>query len=266
MDLGIKDNAYIVVGGTRGMGWEAARRLAQGGAALAIIGRTASTASARAAQLGAESGARVIGLGADASRRGEVERAVERALAELGTVRGLLATPGSTDRNGTLLAMSDDDWEANFHDVLMSQVRSCRAILPHLLENGGGQLVTTAAYSARSAKPFLFAYAAFKAALVNFTKNLCKTYGAKGIRANCVCPGAIETDLLAKRRKAAAEEFGLPVDQALEHVMFEQWKMPVATQAVGKPGDVGDLMAFLLSERAAYMTGATLNIDGGTDF
>ncbi len=266
MELGVKGNTYIIVGGTRGMGWETARRLAGDGAELAIVGRTEATARERAAELQAESGAKVIGFGADASRPGEVERAVERAIDELGTVRGLLTTPGSTERNGTLLEMSDEDWEANFQDVLMSQVRSCRAIVPHLLEHGGGQLVTTAAYSSRAAKSFLFAYAAFKAALVNFTKNLCKTYGAQGIRANCVCPGAIETDVLIRRRHLAAKEYGLPLDQALEHVMIEDWKLPVATKSIGKPGDVGDLMAFLLSERAAYMTGATVNIDGGTDF
>ena len=266
MELGVRDNAYIIVGGTRGMGWATARRLAQDGARLAIVGRTQAAASERAAELQAESGVQVVGLGADASRSGQVEQAVERATDELGAVRGLLATPGSTDRNGTLLEMTDDDWEANFQDVLMSQVRSCRAIVPHLLEHGGGQLVTTAAYSARAAKAFLFAYAAFKAALVNFTKNLCKTYGAEGIRANCVCPGAIETDVLMRRRRQAAKEYGLPLDQALEHVMIEEWKLPVATKSIGKPEDVGDLMAFLLSERAAYMTGATVNIDGGTDF
>ena len=266
MDLGVRNNNYIIVGGTRGMGWEAARRLAQDGANLAIVGRTEGSAGERASELQSEYDVKVIGLAADASQPRQVEDAVARAIDELGTVRGLLTTPGSTDRNGTLLEMSDEDWEVNFQDVLMSQVRSCRGIVPHLLENGGGQIVTTAAYSTRAPKNFLFAYAALKAALVNFTKNICKTYGAEGIRANCVCPGAIETDVLVRRRKIASEEYGLPYDEALEHVMFEDWKMPVATKAVGKPEQVGDLMAFLLSERASYMTGATINIDGGTDF
>lgn len=266
MDLGLKGNAYIVVGGTAGMGWEAAQRLAADGADVAVISRGAERARDRAATLADQHGVRALGYAADASKRGEVEAAIEQAIGELGTVRGLLTTPGSTDRNGTVLEMTDDDWDVNFQDVLMSQVRSCRAVLPHLLENGGGQLVTTAAYSARAAKNFLFAYAALKAALVNFTKNLAKTYGADGIRANCVCPGAIETDLLHQRRKEAAVKYNLPEDQALEHVMFEEWKMPVALRTVGRPGDVGDLMAFLLSDRAAYMTGAIVNIDGGTDF
>jgi len=265
MDMGLRGNTYVVVGGTKGMGWQAARRLAEEGANVAIVGRSASSRE-RAAALANEFGVRSIGLAADASRGGEIERAVEDAIGELGPIRGLLATPGATNHNGTLLEMSDEDWEINFQDVLMSQVRSCRAILPHLIEQGGGQLVTTGAYSIRAPKPFLFGYASLKAALANFTKNLAKTYGADGIRANCICPGAIETEQLAEQRRESADEYGLPLDEALEHRMFEVWKMPVATRAVGRPQDVADLMAFALSDRAAYMTGATINIDGGTDF
>ncbi len=265
MDLGFRGNAYVVVGGSKGMGWQAARRLAEDGANVAIVSR-GPTSKERAAALAEEFGVRAIGLAADASRRGEIEQAVEQSIGELGRIRGLLTTPGSTDHNGTLLEMTDDDWEINFQDVLMSQVRSCRAILPHLLEQGGGQLVTTAAYSTRAPKPFLFAYASLKAALVNFTKNVAKTYGAQGIRANCICPGAIETEQLEERRREAAKQYGLPLEEALEHVMFEEWKMPVATREVGRPTDVADLMAFALSDRARYMTGATINIDGGTDF
>ena len=220
----------------------------------------------RADALAAEFGTRALGLMADASRSGEIDRAIETAIAEFGRVRGLVATPGSTAHNGSLLEMTDEDWEINFQDVLMSQVRSCRAILPHLLERDGGQLVTTAAYSVRAPKPFLFAYASLKSALVNFTKNVAKTYGAEGIRANCVCPGAIETEQLEARRREAAEAYGLPLEEALEHVMFEEWKMPVATRTVGRPEDVADLMVFALSERARYLTGAAINIDGGTDF
>ncbi len=266
MDLGVLGKAFIVVGGTRGMGWEAAHRLAADGADVAIVGRSLATSKDVAGRLASEFGVKAVGLSADASKRGSVEKAVRIAIAEFGEVGGLLATPGDTSHNGTLLDLIDDDWDINFQQVFMSQVRSCRAILPHLLEHGEGTLVTTAAYSARAAKPFLFPYAAMKAAIVNFTKNLCKTYGAEGIRANCVCPGAIETEILVERRKAAAEEYGLPIENALEYVMFEEWKMPIATKTVGKPGEVGDLMAFLLSDRAQYMTGAIVNIDGGTDF
>ena len=265
MDLGLGGNAYVIVGGSKGMGRQAARRLAREGANVAIVGRSESSERV-AAELALEFGIRAVGYVADAAAPGNVDQAIAHALADFGRIRGLLATPGSTDHNGTLLEMSDEDWELNFQDVLMSQVRSCRAILPHLIEQGGGTLVTTGAYSTRAPKPFLFAYASLKAALVNFTKNVAKTYGAEGIRANCICPGATETEQLEAQRLEAAKAYGLPVEEALEHLMFEEWKMPVAMRAVGRPEDVADLMVFALSERAGYMTGATINIDGGTDF
>ena len=266
LDLGVKDKAYIIVGGTRGMGWAAAKCLAQDGARLALIGRSEQGARERAAELASLHATEVIGLGGDAVDSNAVELAIRRTIAEIGPIRGLLTTPGVTDRNGDLLTMTDADWEANFQNVMLSQVRSCRAILPHLIEKGGGTLVTTSAYSSRVPKSFLFGYASLKAALINFTKNLSKTYGAQGVRANCVSPGAIETDVLASRRMSAAKDYGLPLDEALEHVMFEEWKMPVALRSIGQPDQVGELMAFCLSERASYMTGAIINIDGGTDF
>lgn len=266
MDLGIKNKNYIVVGGSKGMGWEAVQTLARDGANVAIISRNGATCKEQAEKLAAEHGVKSIGLGADGSKPGEVEAAIVEAINSMGTIRGLLATPGSTAHNGTLLEMTEEDWTINFNDVLMSQVRSCKAILPHLLENGGGNIVTTSAYSARAAKNFLFGYATLKAGLTNLTKNIAKTYGAEGIRANCVCPGAVETSGLVERRKEAARQYNLPEDEALEHVMFTEWKMPVATQRVGKPAELGDMMAFLLSERAAYTTGAIVNVDGGTDF
>ena len=267
MDLGVKDKNYIIVGGSKGMGWAASQTMAKDGANLAIISRTADACRERAKELASEYGIRAIGLGADASKPGEVEAAIESAISELGNIRGLLTAPGSTNNNGTLLEMSEEDWTANFHDVLMSQVRSCKAILPHMLDNGGGNLVTTAAYSARAPKDFLFGYATLKAGLINFTKNIAKTYGGQGIRANCVCPGAVETGALEKSRKKAAERYpDISDDKLLAHFMVNDWKMPVALARLGKPEELGDMMAFLLSERAGYATGAIVNVDGGSDF
>ncbi len=266
MDLGVKGKAYIIVGGSKGMGWEAARVLAADGANLAIISRDGALCKDRAAELKNQFKIEARGYAADAMKEGAVETVVAQAIKDFGKIRGLLTTPGTTQHNGTLLDMTEEDWTHTFNDTFMSQVRSCRAILPHLLENGGGNLVTTGAFSSRAAKDFLFGYAALKAGLNNFTKNVAKTYGARGIRANCVCPGAVETDGLKKLRKEAAVKYGKPEAEALEHVMFTEWKMPVATKRVGKPEELGEMMAFLLSERAAYTTGAIINVDGGTDF
>lgn len=266
MDLGVRDQNYIVLGGSRGMGFETARILAAEGARVALVSRTDTQLREAAATIAVESGVEPIVVAADAASPGDIDRAFGEIIGQMGPPRGLLVTSGLTTRNGTLLEVGDDDWTANFQDVLMGHVRACRAALPAMIANGGGQIVTTAAYSARAAKRFLFPYAAQKAAVINFTKNLAKTYGADGIRANCVCPGAIETVRVKAAIEAVMAETGLDSRAAAAEVMNNRFGMPVALGRSGRAGEVAELMAFLLSERAGYLTGAIVNIDGGTDF
>ncbi len=266
MDLGVKGRTYILVGGTKGMGLETAKVMAAEGARLALISRSQANLDKVAADLRKANGAEVETFACDASQRGAVEAAIAAAIAKMGAPRGLLVTTGMTDNNGDLLSATDDNWQSNFDDVMMGTVRACRAAVPSMIAAGGGQIVTSAAYSARAAKNFLFPYASLKAGLVNFTKNLAKTYGPDGIRANCVCPGAFETERVAQRISDTMRDKNLSREAAAADVMVEQFKMPVALRRPGQAREAGELMAFLLSERAGYMTGATINIDGGTDF
>jgi 3-oxoacyl-[acyl-carrier protein] reductase len=266
MDLGVRDRLYIILGGSRGMGFAAARALAADGARLALISRSPADITTAAAAIAAEFGTEAMGYPADAASAGAFEAAVTRIITAQGSPRGLLITSGLTGRNGSLLETSDDDWSANFQDVVMGHVRACRAVVPHLIAAGGGTIVTTAAYSARAAKTFLFPYAAMKAAVINFTKNLAKTHGSDGIRANCVCPGAFETVRVNARIDEIMAQQNLPRDQAAAFLVENVFKMPVALRRPGRAHEAGELMAFLLSERAAYLTGAVINIDGGTDF
>jgi NAD(P)-dependent dehydrogenase (short-subunit alcohol dehydrogenase family) len=166
----------------------------------------------------------------------------------------------------TLLKATDEDWTATFEDVLLSASRACRATVPLLIEAGGGAIVTTAAYSIRAPKPHQVPYGALKAGVATLTKALANAYGPSGVRANCVCPGATETEILTAMRSGVATERGWPVESALERVMAEDWGMKVALGRAGRPEELGDVIAFLLSERASYLTGATVNVDGGTDF
>ena len=134
-----------------------------------------------------------------------------------------------------LLAGSDEDWLATFDDVLLATVRACRAAVPVLIEGGGGSIVTTAAYSIRAPKAHQFPYATLKAGVATLTKNVAKSFGHLGVRANCVCPGATETEILATLRASVAESRRWPYDEALERVMTEEWGMQVALGRPGRP-------------------------------
>jgi|KBSSwiStaDraftv2_1062776.scaffolds.fasta_scaffold252506_2 NAD(P)-dependent dehydrogenase (short-subunit alcohol dehydrogenase family) len=251
---------YVLVGGTAGMGFAAASILAAGGARVALIGADPARARARAEALGPEH------LG-DGSAPDGVEAAIERCVRDLGGIDGIAVTAGPIGSHGGFLELSDADWQESFETIFMLTMRSLRAAVPLLAAGGGGTVVTTAAYSARSAKQRLPHYAAMKTAITSLTKHVAKYHAAEGIRANCVAPGAIATEALDSAREESARMYPElePMD-ALSRYMIETWKMSVAQNRVGLPSEVGELIAFLLSDQAAYMTGALINVDGGTDF
>jgi 3-oxoacyl-[acyl-carrier protein] reductase len=266
VDLGVRDRGYLIIGGTAGMGLAAAAALAAEGARVAVAGRDAARSEAAAKQIGAGS-ADVIALAGDVNADGGAERLVSAAAERLGGLAGLAVTTGtSLAAHSDLERASDAVWAESVQDILMGTVRAVRAAVPHLAEGGGGTIVTTGAYSIRSYHPARLPYVTLKSAVAAFTKSIARAYGSSGVRANCVCPGVIETGSLAGLRQQLARERGVPPEGLLEQVMTEEWHMDVALGRPGTPQEVGELFAFLLSARAAYLTGAVINIDGGTEF
>lgn len=266
MDLGLAKRNFAVLGGSRGMGCETVRLLAEEGANVAVISRNPHAADMDFEELAARHQVRISCFAGDGSQRGSVEDAVRDAIASLGPLSGMAVTNHWMGISREFAAIDDLEWEEYFQNSLMSVVRAARSALPHMAQNGGGSFVITSAYSARAPKPFIPAYAAFKAALSNLAKSLAKTYGPAGVRVNAVAPGAIRTGRYAQRLKELRSDRPDISRDVAEAIMLERMEMKVALNRIGDPSEVADLIVFLLSRRAAYATGLIANIDGGTDF
>ena len=266
MDLGLAGEPIVIVGGTQGMGYATALQLAEEDARLALIARDVARGEAKAQAL-RDLGAEVIVRSADATRPGEVEAAIASAADHFGRLYGLAVTAGPVLSHGGFEEDGDAAWNASFQAVLMTSVRACQAALPIIASNSdGGAVVLTASYSTRAAAAHLYPYVAMKSGIAALSKNLAMAYGPKGVRVNCVAPGAVATEALASATEQAVAAYGGDPDEALDRWMTEQWGMKVALGRVGRPHELADLFAFLLSKRAAYMTGAIINQDGGTQF
>jgi NAD(P)-dependent dehydrogenase (short-subunit alcohol dehydrogenase family) len=260
MDLNVRGKAYLIVGGTAGMGLAGASVLAADGAAVAVVGRDEARAKEAVATLTGLGASGAYGLNFDVSRPGVAVDAVEEAVALLGRLDGIAVTMGTA---GMMPIESDDDaWDAAFHDVLLATTRCVQAALPHLVKTRGA-IVTTSAYSARAPHEPRLPYASLKAAVATFTRGIARTHGKSGVRANSIAPGAVETDALHAIRGYIAENKGYPYEEALERALVEDFGFDAALARPGQPDEIGSLMAFLLSDRCAFVTGQTIYADGG---
>jgi NAD(P)-dependent dehydrogenase (short-subunit alcohol dehydrogenase family) len=263
VDLLIAGKRFLVVGGTSGMGLAAAKAIGGEGAAVAVVGRDPDRAAAAAAEVAAAGASAAHGLPADVSADGGAVDVVARATELLGGLDGVVVTTGLIGHEP--IEIPDERWIEVFRDVLLGTVRVVDAALPELVRSQGS-VVTTAAYSIRAPDIARLPYASMKSAVATFTKGIARTYGRQGVRANCIAPGAIETAALTEIRRHIADTTDVPYDEALERVMVDEWGLDIALGRPGRPEEVGALIAFLVSPVAAYLTGALVNIDGGTNF
>jgi NAD(P)-dependent dehydrogenase (short-subunit alcohol dehydrogenase family) len=260
VDLGLRDKAFVIIGGTAGMGLAAGHVLAADGSSVAVVGRDEARGKEAAGGLSESGAAEVYSLAYDVSSPGQAVAAVDEAVGLLGRLDGIAITMGTA---GMMPIDSDDEaWEVAFRDVLLATTRSVQAALPHLTETKGS-IVTTAAYSARAPHEPRLPYASLKAAVSTFTRGIARTHGKDGIRANCIAPGAVETDALHAIRGYVADNKGYPYDEALERALVEDFGFDAALGRPGQPDEVGALIAFLLSQRCGFLTGQTIGIDGG---
>jgi len=275
MDLGLKDKVALVLGATQGMGRATAMRLAAEGAHVVVCSRghtegdvsyqyTAKPAlEAVAADARAAGAASALAVAADLTQAGQAERVISAVEEEHGRLDVLINTVGLVEA-GESVTEPDDWWDRSYQSVLMTSVRACRAGIPLMLRSGRGAIVTTSAMSMRHFIPRLAHYSAQKAAVAHFTKNVAREYGPKGLRANAVLPGMIVNEQIAEKRRRWMAETGGTEDDYFADANSRYNHLTWGTR-LGVPDDIADAISFLVSERAAYINGVLLNVDGGSE-
>lgn len=242
-----ENKVAIVTGAAGGIGSAIAARLASEGAKVVI-----SDVNFEAAQAVVETiqgnGGKAVAIAADISKGDACRELVRKTVAELGTI-DILVNNAGINRRGNLLSLSEDDWDISFAVNLDSMFHLCRAVLPIMIDAGGGAIVNTASQWGLYPAPGHIAYNVTKAAVASFTQNLARDYAPHKVRVNAVCPGEIHTPML----EAGVRRSGRTIADLDKMVPFGR---------IGKPEEVAALVAFLASDEAAFMCGSLVEITG----
>jgi 3-oxoacyl-[acyl-carrier protein] reductase len=263
VDLGLADATAVVAGGTRGIGLATALCLAGEGCRVGVIGRDEARVEDAARAVETAGSPEVLRLTADLALVADVESVFDEARARWGVLNVLInaAGPGGAGRFEDL---DDARWSDALDQGVMSAVRCVRAALPLLRAAGWARVVNVTAMSVQHQSPALVSYTAAKSALLSVTKNLARSLAPDGILVNAVAPGPILTDWARPVLASAGIDIDDPV--AAFRLLERGHGMSVDLGRLGLPEEVAAVIAFCASRSNAYMTGAHLNVDGGSDF
>jgi NAD(P)-dependent dehydrogenase (short-subunit alcohol dehydrogenase family) len=249
-----KDKRVLVTGGTKGMGETMVRRFQLSGASVATTARSALP----------QGQSPDLFIRADIATPAGVQDVVDRIAHEWGGLDILINSAGGTDtKPGGFEAMTDEDWQAALDLNLLAAVRLDRAFVPGMMERKSGVVIHIASVAHRL--PFsnsTIAYAAAKAALTTYSKSLAKGVASRGVRVNTISPGFIETSGAHGMIMDLSRNNGMSEDAARQLIMDMLGGIPVGRP--GRPEEVAELVAFLASECAAFISGVDYVLDGGT--
>lgn len=256
MDLGLRDKVAMIAGGSDGIGKAAAVVLAREGADVAICARNRDMLEATAAEIEGHTGREVLPVVADMNDLSDIRRFVQTTWDHFRRLNIVVNSAGSS-KFGQFDDVPDEAWDADIHLKLVGAVRACREAIPYLRRSGGGRIINVAGNSGKNPFVWHMPGAAANAAMLNFTNSLAKQVAKDNILVTAVCPGPVQTRRLDRQLKALARAWDMPLTEAQAKFRSE---LPLGRSATAE--EVADLIAFLASENASYISGTSVTIDG----
>jgi 3-oxoacyl-[acyl-carrier protein] reductase len=257
MDLGLKDKVALVTAASKGLGKAVAREFAREGAQVVMCARS-ELVNAAASEIRKETGANILPLRVDVTKQDEIDAMVESTLNQFGRVDILFINAGGP-KPGDFLSLTPEDWEAAVNLTLMSAVRLCYAIVPHMLEQGSGSIVTTQSYAVKQPIDHLILSNSIRLAVIGLMKSLANELGPKGIRVNSINPAWTWTERVEQ----------LMADRAMRNHSDPETETAKVTSEVplrrmGTVKEFAQATVWLASPAASFIHGHALMFDGGT--
>lgn len=251
---GYSDSAAIVTGAANGIGKAIARRLAAEGCRVALWDSDGAALDGLVGELGAR-GARVSAQVLDVSVMDSVRAATDKAVADLGSTPKILVNCAGIGRVASILDGSPEEFDETMRVNVHGTYNCCFSVVPLMTARHGGSIINIASWFGKSGRPMSLAYCASKFAIIGMTQSMALDLAQYGIRVNAVCPGTIANTRMRERADDEAVAKGLPPSADRVHL--------IPMGRLGRPEDVANAVAFLISDEASYMTGQSLNVTGG---
>ena len=257
MDLGLNNKVALVAAASRGLGRAVAEEFATEGASLIICARKQETIERVANEIEAATGAKVIGAAADVSNPGDVSRLVEIGIQRFGRIDILVTNSGGPPA-GHFETFKLDDWNTATRLLLYSAVELARQVLPGMKERRWGRILNITSIAVKQPVDNLILSNSLRAAVTGFARTLANEVASFGITVNNIMPGYTRTERVEELSRMMAEKEAITAEE-----FVARWEKEIPMRRIGKPGEFAALAAFLVSERASYITGTSIPVDGG---
>jgi len=257
MDLGINGRVALVCGSSKGLGRAIAESLAREGAKVAMCARTKAPLEAAAADIHSRIGSPILPVEADVSSESDAERLVKTVCQEWNTVHILVNNAGGPPA-GPFEAHTPASWRNALELNFLSAVQLCRLVIPLMKQQGWGRIINVTSVAVKQPIDGLILSNAVRAGVAGLAKSLANELGPFNILVNTVCPGYTKTDRLLQVAESQAQRFGTPAAEVVK-----SWERLVPLGRLAEPEELAALVTFLASDRASYITGTTIQVDGG---